>query len=64
MPQEETPPGTDTPPTGIGAAVSDIVGLYAALSVNADPRVMRWVDDGSVRGLDETAEDIERWEEE
>ncbi|GHF09052.1 MULTISPECIES: hypothetical protein [Streptomyces] len=34
MPQEETPPGTDTPPTGIGAAVSDIVGLYAALSVS------------------------------
>jgi len=32
--------------------------------INADPRVMRWIDDGSVRDLDHTAEDIERWEEE
>lgn len=32
--------------------------------INADPRVMRWTDDGSVRDLDHTAEDIERWEEE
>lgn len=32
--------------------------------INADPRVMHWIDDGSVRDLDQTAEDIERWEEE
>ncbi|WP_407284997.1 GNAT family N-acetyltransferase [Streptomyces sp. BP-8] len=32
--------------------------------INADPRVMRWIDDGSVRDLDHTAEAIERWEEE
>ncbi|MFG2177798.1 GNAT family N-acetyltransferase [Streptomyces abikoensis] len=32
--------------------------------INADPRVMRWVDDGSTLDLDVTAEEIERWEEE
>ncbi|GAA2919089.1 GNAT family N-acetyltransferase [Streptomyces thioluteus] len=32
--------------------------------INADPRVMRLVDDGSTRDLDATAEDVERWEEE
>ncbi|MBP2406916.1 GNAT family N-acetyltransferase [Streptomyces syringium] len=32
--------------------------------INADPEVMRWVGDGSVRDLEETAEDIEGWEEE
>ncbi|MFI8930563.1 GNAT family N-acetyltransferase [Streptomyces sp. NPDC053474] len=38
--------------------------LAPMADINADPRVMRWVDDGSVRGLDHTAEAIERWEEE
>ncbi|KOV61272.1 GNAT family N-acetyltransferase [Streptomyces sp. MMG1121] len=38
--------------------------LAPLASVNADPRVMRWIDDGSVLDLDRTAEDIERWEEE
>lgn len=33
MPQGETPEA-DAPVTGIGAAVSEIVGLYAALSVS------------------------------
>ncbi|MFC8424653.1 GNAT family N-acetyltransferase [Streptomyces sp. NPDC057236] len=37
--------------------------LAPMADINADPRVMRWVDDGSVRDLDHTAEDIERWEE-
>jgi RimJ/RimL family protein N-acetyltransferase len=32
--------------------------------INADPRVMRWIGDGSVRDLDHTAADIEYWEEE
>lgn len=32
--------------------------------INADPQVMRWIRDGSVRDLDRTAGDIERWEEE
>lgn len=32
--------------------------------INADPQVMRWVDDGSVLDLEHTAEAIERWEEE
>ncbi|MGW1067513.1 GNAT family N-acetyltransferase [Streptomyces aureus] len=32
--------------------------------INADPAVMRWIGDGSVRDLDATAEEIERWEEE
>jgi RimJ/RimL family protein N-acetyltransferase len=31
---------------------------------NEDPQVMQWVDDGSVRNLDDTAQAIERWEEE
>ncbi|MGW5653883.1 GNAT family N-acetyltransferase [Streptomyces humi] len=38
--------------------------LVPMADINADPRVMRWVDDGSVRDLDETAEAVERWEEE
>ncbi|MBB5119666.1 acetyltransferase [Streptomyces eurocidicus] len=32
--------------------------------INADPRVMQWVDDGSVIDADTTAEAVERWEEE
>ncbi|MFJ5262599.1 GNAT family N-acetyltransferase [Streptomyces sp. NPDC088387] len=32
--------------------------------INADSHVMHWIDDGAVRDLDQTAEDIERWEEE
>lgn len=32
--------------------------------IDADPEVMQWVGDGSVRDLEETAEAIERWEEE
>lgn len=38
--------------------------LVPMADINADPRAMRWVDDGSVRDLDETAEAVERWEEE
>ncbi|MEU2927213.1 GNAT family N-acetyltransferase [Streptomyces sp. NPDC007251] len=38
--------------------------LAPMADINADPQVMRWIDDGSVRDLDRTAEDIERWEEE
>jgi RimJ/RimL family protein N-acetyltransferase len=38
--------------------------LAPMADINADPQVMRWIDDGSVRDLDQTAEDIERWEEE
>ncbi|TQJ92778.1 GNAT family N-acetyltransferase [Streptomyces sp. SLBN-31] len=38
--------------------------LAPMADINADPRVMRWIDDGSVRDLDDTAEAIERWEEE
>ncbi|MBT3150135.1 GNAT family N-acetyltransferase [Streptomyces sp. CHD11] len=38
--------------------------LVPMADINMDPQVMRWIDDGSVRGLDGTAEDIERWEEE
>jgi RimJ/RimL family protein N-acetyltransferase len=38
--------------------------LAPMAEINADPRVMRWTDDGSLRDLDRTAEDIERWEEE
>ncbi|MET7289396.1 GNAT family N-acetyltransferase [Streptomyces sp. NPDC005573] len=38
--------------------------LVPMAEINADPRVMRWVDDGSVLDLERTAEDIERWEEE
>lgn len=38
--------------------------LAPMAEINADPQVMRWIDDGSVLGLDETAEEIERWEDE
>ncbi|MGW2564005.1 GNAT family N-acetyltransferase [Streptomyces sp. NPDC001514] len=38
--------------------------LVPMAEINADPAVMRWIDDGSVRNLEQTAEDIERWEEE
>ncbi|MFD4631173.1 GNAT family N-acetyltransferase [Streptomyces sp. NPDC058284] len=38
--------------------------LAPMADINADPRVMHWVDDGSVYDLDRTAEEIERWEEE
>jgi RimJ/RimL family protein N-acetyltransferase len=32
--------------------------------INADPEVMRWIGDGSVRDLKQTAAGVERWEEE
>ncbi|MEU8522643.1 GNAT family N-acetyltransferase [Streptomyces sp. NPDC048577] len=38
--------------------------LVPMAEINADPEVMRWIGDGSVRDLEQTAEDIERWEEE
>ncbi|WP_030792913.1 GNAT family N-acetyltransferase [Streptomyces sp. NRRL S-920] len=38
--------------------------LAPMAEINADPRVMRLVDDGRVRDLEQTAEEIERWEEE
>ncbi len=38
--------------------------LLPMADINADPRVMHWIDDGSVRDLDDTAGEIERWEEE
>ncbi|GAB3957601.1 GNAT family N-acetyltransferase [Streptomyces sparsus] len=38
--------------------------LVPMADINADPQVMRWTGDGSVRGADDTAEAIERWEEE
>ncbi|WP_328513390.1 GNAT family N-acetyltransferase [Streptomyces mirabilis] len=38
--------------------------LVPMADINADPRVMHWIDDGSVRDLDHTAETIEQWEEE
>ena len=38
--------------------------LVPMAEINADPQVMRYVRDGSVRDLESTAEDIERWEEE
>ncbi|MEV8585753.1 GNAT family N-acetyltransferase [Streptomyces sp. NPDC051180] len=38
--------------------------LVPLSEINADREVMRWVGDGSVRDLDETAEEIERFEEE
>ncbi|MCZ4124550.1 GNAT family N-acetyltransferase [Streptomyces sp. H39-S7] len=38
--------------------------LAPMAEINADPQVMRWIDDGSVRDLERTAESIERWEEE
>ncbi|MFE5739114.1 GNAT family N-acetyltransferase [Streptomyces celluloflavus] len=38
--------------------------LAPMADINADPLVMRWIGDGSVLDLDQTAEAIERWEEE
>lgn len=38
--------------------------LVPMADINADSRVMHWIDDGSVRDLDHTAEAIEQWEEE
>ncbi|MBD0745092.1 GNAT family N-acetyltransferase [Streptomyces sp. CBMA152] len=38
--------------------------LIAMADINADPTVMQWTGDGSVRDLEQTADDIERWEEE
>ncbi|MFF8957725.1 GNAT family N-acetyltransferase [Streptomyces sp. NPDC014894] len=38
--------------------------LVPMAEINADPEVMRWIDDGSVLDLEATAEAIERWEEE
>ncbi|CAM5668307.1 N-acetyltransferase OS=Streptomyces alboniger OX=132473 GN=CP975_03460 PE=4 SV=1 [Streptomyces alboniger] len=38
--------------------------LVALADIHADPHVMRWIGDGSVRDLEGAAEDIERWEEE
>ncbi|MFI5876783.1 GNAT family N-acetyltransferase [Streptomyces sp. NPDC051445] len=38
--------------------------LVPMADINADPQVMRWVDDGSVLDLEHTAEAIERWKEE
>ncbi|MEU6124354.1 GNAT family N-acetyltransferase [Streptomyces sp. NPDC047123] len=38
--------------------------LAPLADIDADPRVMRWIDGGPVRDPDATAEAIERWEEE
>ncbi|MEW1719353.1 GNAT family N-acetyltransferase [Streptomyces sp. NPDC093109] len=38
--------------------------LVPMAEINADPEVMRWIDDGSVLDTDGTAEAIEVWEEE
>ncbi|MDH6108708.1 RimJ/RimL family protein N-acetyltransferase [Kitasatospora sp. MAP12-15] len=38
--------------------------LAAMAEIHADPDVMRWIGDGSVRDLEQTAESIEKWEEE
>ncbi|WP_328678601.1 GNAT family N-acetyltransferase [Streptomyces sp. NBC_00322] len=38
--------------------------LAPMAEINADPQVMQWIGDGSVRDAEQTAEDIERWEEE
>jgi len=38
--------------------------LAPMADINADAQVMQWIDDGSVRDVDHTAQDIERWEEE
>lgn len=38
--------------------------LVPMAEINADPEVMRWIDDGSVWDLEQTAEAIERYEEE
>ncbi|MFD3806426.1 GNAT family N-acetyltransferase [Streptomyces sp. NPDC058611] len=37
--------------------------LIPLSEINGDAEVMRWIGDGSVRDLDETAEDLERMEE-
>ncbi|MDK1475813.1 GNAT family N-acetyltransferase [Streptomyces sp. 549] len=38
--------------------------LVPMAEINADSRAMRWTGDGSVRDLDDTADAVERWEEE
>ncbi|MFG2329508.1 GNAT family N-acetyltransferase [Streptomyces sp. NPDC048604] len=38
--------------------------LVPMAEINADPEVMRWIGGGAVWDLEETAEGIERWEEE
>ncbi|MFD9357039.1 GNAT family N-acetyltransferase [Streptomyces sp. NPDC060031] len=38
--------------------------LVPLSEINADPEVMRWIGDGSTLDLDQTAEQIERWEDE
>ncbi|MFS8204070.1 GNAT family N-acetyltransferase [Streptomyces sp. CWNU-52B] len=38
--------------------------LLPLSEIHADPTVMQWIGDGSPRSLEETAEDIEAWEEE
>jgi RimJ/RimL family protein N-acetyltransferase len=38
--------------------------LVPLAEINADPQVMRWVDDAGVHDLERTAEEIEQWEEE
>ncbi|QIP82768.1 GNAT family N-acetyltransferase [Streptomyces sp. Tu 2975] len=38
--------------------------LTPMADINADPQVMRWVDDASPLDLEDTAEAIEQWEEE
>ncbi|MET7453501.1 GNAT family N-acetyltransferase [Streptomyces sp. NPDC005574] len=38
--------------------------LVPLAEITADPYVMRWVGDGSVLDLEQTAEAVERWEEE
>ncbi|MBT2382964.1 GNAT family N-acetyltransferase [Streptomyces sp. ISL-11] len=37
--------------------------LVPLADIHADPQVMHWIGDGSPRDLEQTAEDIERWEE-
>ncbi|WP_151476158.1 GNAT family N-acetyltransferase [Streptomyces albicerus] len=38
--------------------------LVPLSEIHADPTVMRWIGDGEPRSLEQTAEDIEAWEEE
>ncbi|MEU5048973.1 GNAT family N-acetyltransferase [Streptomyces sp. NPDC021096] len=38
--------------------------LVPLADINADPQVMRWIGDGSTLDLEQTAEAVERWEEE
>ena len=38
--------------------------LVPLSEIHADPTVMRWIGDGASRSLEQTAEDIEAWEEE